>query len=87
MSETSTSCRDTNDQLHTHAARDIEAQLDTLLAEARAAGLPDHAALVAIFSWASRRAYDAGGYPAAKAHALNALEAVLMRDVRQKSAA
>lgn len=67
--------------------RELAAQLDTLLADARLLGLPDHATLDTIVSWATERAYEAGGYPEARTLTLDALEAILLREAYSTSAA
>ena len=58
---------------------EVRARLDQLIAELRKAGIPETVALRAIMGWAADRAYDSGGYGAAKALSLNALEEVLFR--------
>jgi hypothetical protein len=65
----------------------LETQLDQILKTAPQLGLTQELALDAIVSWAAGRAYDLGGYRAAKTLMLNALEDVLLRDASAKNAA
>ena len=66
---------------------EIEAQLDELLEASRRLGLPDHATFDTIMAWAAARAYEKGGYSEARTLTLDALEAILLREASNKSAA
>jgi hypothetical protein len=74
--------------LNLHSSIDdleVGGQLDQLLARMRRLGFTDDVTLEAIFAWAAERAYDAGGYPAARTLMLDALETILMREACRDS--
>jgi hypothetical protein len=87
LSAISTSCFSKQYGEHLQKRDELEARLDELLANAQRLGLPDHATLDTIFAWAAARAYEAGGYPAARTLTLDALEGILLREACRKSAA
>ncbi|NJM34706.1 MAG: hypothetical protein HC850_08330 [Rhodomicrobium sp.] len=66
---------------------EIETQLDKILTDAPRNGLNQELLLDAVVAWAAGRAYDIGGYSAAKNLMLTALEDVLLRDASAKNAA
>ena len=65
---------------------EVDAQLDQMRVRMQRLGLSDEAVLDAVFAWAARRAYDTGGYPAARTLMLDALERILFRESANKSA-
>lgn len=64
---------------------DVEMQLDKLLIDARDHKLSEQEMLDAITKWAAGRAYQTGGYTAAKMLVLNAIESILLRDTHIKN--
>lgn len=59
---------------------EVDSQLDQLLTKMRRLGITDDIIVEAVFAWAAKRAYDIGGYPAARTLMLDALETILMRE-------
>jgi hypothetical protein len=64
------------------AETEMRTRLAQLFTDVRNAGIPDSVALRVMMSWAAEQAYENGGYGAAKALSLNALEELLFRASR-----
>lgn len=69
-----------------NSVRWMRDQLDELVRHADALGLPEHEAVHAALKWAAERSYTNGGYQPIRAAILDALEAVLIREIKSKNA-
>jgi hypothetical protein len=65
-----------------NSVRWMRDQLDELVRHADALGLPEHEAVSAVLGWAAEHSYATGGYQHIRAVILDALETVLIRDIK-----